>query len=122
MDERALVNEGSLAEQFVGHELLAMHRGKQAPELYYWLREGRSNNAELDFVLSEQNAIIPIEVKAGKSGTLKSLHQFIAHTKVSRAVRFDLNRPSIQQLSVEGIGSELISLPCYMAGRLVDFM
>jgi predicted AAA+ superfamily ATPase len=122
MDERTLVNEGPLAEQFVGQELMGMHRGKQAPELYYWLREGRTSNAELDFVISQQNTIIPIEVKAGKSGTLKSLHQFIAHKKVPRAVRFDLNRPATQQLSADGVTCELISLPCYMAGRLVDLL
>ncbi len=122
MDERTLVNEGPLAEQFVGQELLAMYGGKHAPELYYWLREGRTSNAELDFVISEQNTIIPVEVKAGKSGTLKSLHQFIAHKNVPRAVRFDLNRPSMQKLSVEGISCELISLPCYLAGRLMDFL
>lgn len=122
MDERTLVNEGPLAEQFVGQELLGMHRGKQVPELFYWLREGKSNNAEIDFVVPEQNTIIPIEVKAGKSGTLKSLHQFIANKKVTRAVRFDLNLPSTQQLMAEGVSCELISLPCYLAGRLVDLL
>jgi predicted AAA+ superfamily ATPase len=122
MDERTLVNEGPLAEQFVGQELLAMHKGKQNPELFYWLREGRSNNAELDFVISEQNTVFPIEVKAGKTGTLKSLHQFIAHKKCARAVRFDLNSPSTQQLFVDGVSCELISLPLYFAGRLSELL
>jgi uncharacterized protein len=122
MDERTLINEGTMAEQFVGQELLGLHQGKQAPELYYWLREGKSNNAELDFVLAANGTLIPIEVKAGKSGTLKSLQQFIAHKKISRAVRFDLNLPSTQHLMVEGVSCELLSLPLYMAGRLADFL
>ncbi len=120
MDERMFVNEGPLAGQFVGQEL--MGRGKQAPELFYWLREGKSNNAELDYVIALQTAIIPIEVKSGKCGTLKSLQQFIARKKSTRAVRFDLNRPSSQQLSIEGVSCELLSLPLYFAGRLTDFL
>jgi uncharacterized protein len=122
MDERTPINEGTLAEQFVGQELLGLHQGKQAPELYYWLREGKSNNAELDFVLAANGSLIPVEVKAGKSGTLKSLQQFIVHKKVSRAVRFDLNLPSTQHLMVEGVSCELLSLPLYLAGRLEDFL
>ena len=122
MDERSLINEGALAEHFVGQELMCIHGGKQTPELFYWLREGKSNNAELDYVISENGVLVPVEVKAGKSGTLKSLHQFIIHKKVSQAVRFDLNLPSTQQLNFEGISCELLSLPLYMAGRLVNFL
>ncbi len=47
------------------------------PELYYWVRETKSSSAEIDYVISNGSDIIPIEVKAGKTGRLKSLHQFI---------------------------------------------
>lgn len=120
MDERTLVNEGVLAEQFVGQELLYRQQGKQAPELFYWLREGKSNNAELDYLLAENAAIVPIEVKAGKAGTLKSLFQFIEQKKATRAYRFDLNPPSVQELKSGDVTCELVSLPLYMAGRLVE--
>jgi hypothetical protein len=72
--------------------------------------------------LINEGTLVPVEVKAGKSGTLKSLHQFIAHEKVSRAVRFDLNIPSTQNLIIEGVSCELLSLPLYMAGRLGDLL
>jgi hypothetical protein len=92
------------------------------PDLNYWLREGRSNNAEIDFVISKGQQILPIEVKAGKSGTLKSLQQFILKTKVSQALRFDLNPPSRQTIKMEGASFELLSLPIYMAGMVLGLL
>jgi hypothetical protein len=58
------------------------------------LREGRSNNAEVDFLLASPSQIVPIEVKAGKSGTMKSLFQFAQHCGAELAIRFDTNPPS----------------------------
>ena len=94
----------------------------EPPRLTYWLREGKSANAVVDFVTAAANQVIPIEVKAGKSGTLKSLQQFALNKNVPLCVRFDLNFPDIQQLThAARIGSgsvpvsyTLLSLPLYM--------
>lgn len=131
MDERKLVNEGSEAEQFIGQQLLVIDGGNKNPELYYWLREGKKNNAEVDYVISHDAQIIPIEVKAGKSGSLKSLHHFMFLKKPPVAVRFDLNIPSKQlvQVSVNDennkfhkISFPLLSFPLYMAEKLHVFL
>ncbi len=122
LDERRLLNEGALAEQFVGQELLGRFGGKQLPELHYWLREGRSNNAELDFLIAQGTQVVPIEVKSGKAGTLKSLQQFVGAKKPPVAVRFDLNLPSTQSLVSETGTTELVSLPLYFAGRLLELL
>ncbi len=123
MDNRSLVNEGGLAEQFVGQHLLKSH---QAPQLTYWLREAKSANAEVDYVISQGNLVVPTEVKAGKSGSLKSLQQFVFHKGVASAVRFDLNPPSVQNVR-HGIRSRegnrtveymLMSFPLYMVEEL----
>lgn len=119
-----LVNEGGVAEQFIGQHLAWMGSGK--PELTYWQRETSSSNAEVDFTCSFEQTIYPVEVKAGKSGTLKSLHQFILEKGVDRAVRFDLNQASRQIITQptrvkegsENISCELISLPLYAVGEL----
>jgi predicted AAA+ superfamily ATPase len=121
--ERGLVNEGGLAEQFIGQHLLHPH---QAPQLCYWIREGKSSNAEVDYVISRGNLIVPIEVKAGKSGSLKSLQQFVFRKRVALAVRFDLNPPSVQNLknvirTKDGnreVEYTLVSLPLYMVEEL----
>lgn len=123
LDQNALVNEGKLAEQFVGQHLLNPF---EPPSLTYWLREAKSANAEVDYVTATGNQVIPIEVKAGKSGALKSLQQFTLSKKSALCVRFDLNPPDIQHITHAarvGIGSmpvsyTLLSLPLYMAEEL----
>jgi predicted AAA+ superfamily ATPase len=61
---------GMLAEQFVGQELLAATDS----ELYYWSREERSSQAETDYLIVHNGKIIPVEVKSGSKGRLRSLH------------------------------------------------
>jgi len=64
------IYKGALAEQFVGQELLAT--GQTA--LYYWSRNAKSSNAEVDYLIPHQGNIIPIEVKNSAVGRLRSLH------------------------------------------------
>lgn len=65
---------GSLAEQFVAQELLSAGHS----ELYYWSRQAKSSNAETDYLIERNNEIIPIEVKSGAVGSLKSLHLLLS--------------------------------------------
>jgi len=76
-DDLRLINEGKIAEQFIGQHLLDYLSTGPNRELTYWLREGKANNAEVDFVIALNGQIVPIEIKSGSSGTLKSLHQFM---------------------------------------------
>jgi predicted AAA+ superfamily ATPase len=61
---------GKLAEQFVAQELLAWH----SSELYYWARDARGSNAEVDYLTVNESKIYPVEVKSGTGGSLRSLH------------------------------------------------
>lgn len=131
MDERKLINEGSIAEQFIGQHLLYLKDQYETPKLFYWLREQKTSNAEVDYIISRGDTILPVEVKSGKSGSLKSLLQFILEKKSKLALRFDLNLPSIQDIQhkiqqgkqAEEVQVKLISLPLYLVGqvnRLID--
>ena len=80
-------------------------------------------NAEIDFLIEAAPYIIPVEVKSGASGSLKSLHQFVAVKKSPFALRLDLNAPSLHQVSVSAltpgglnkVNYPLFSLPLYLA-------
>ena len=61
---------GKLAEQFVAQELLAWH----SSELFYWARDARGSNAEVDYLVVREGKIYPVEVKSGAAGSLRSLH------------------------------------------------
>ena len=67
------VHAGAVAEQFVGQEFLAAGQ----PDLYYWAREAKSSTAEVDYILAGEGRTLPVEVKSGSSGRLKSMHLFL---------------------------------------------
>jgi predicted AAA+ superfamily ATPase len=64
------IHEGDMAEQFVGQEMLVSQRA----DLYYWSRQAKSSTAEVDFLAVIGGSIVPVEVKSGPSGRLRSLH------------------------------------------------
>jgi len=87
-DEKFIkINEGAIAEQFTAQELLAYRDYYQIPSLYYWAREARSSNAEIDYLIPCRSSALPIEVKAGKTGTLRSMHIFLEKYGLSAGVR-----------------------------------
>ena len=110
-----LINAGPAAEQFIGQHLQFLLAERPNRELTYWLREGRSDNAEVDYVVELGGCIVPIEVKAGRAGTLKSLHQFVFEKRVSFAIRFHADLPALQTVDTEvrrGHGTERVRYGC----------
>lgn len=126
MDDAQLINEGAIAEQFVGQHLQNMFSDTLNRELTYWLRLGRSSNAEVDFVVQTGGYIIPVEVKAGAAGSLKSLHQFMGSKEAPIAVRFDASLPTVTRIDTvistgktrRQVQYPLVSVPLYLIERL----
>jgi predicted AAA+ superfamily ATPase len=110
LDQALYANEGSLAEQFVGQELLAYQPPGTPPSLYYWQRETAGSEAEIDFVLPLNGKAIPIEVKAGKTGTLRSLRLFMEEKKSSVGVRICQHPLSFHD--------QILTVPFYMCSQL----
>lgn len=106
----AYVNKGEIAENFVGQELLAYSSSRQKQTLYYWHRESRSSQAEIDYVISIQGNIIPIEVKSGKGSSLKSLQIFFdKHPKSPYGIRYSTHNYSVYE--------KLHSYPLYAVSK-----
>ncbi len=64
------IYQGAMAEQFVAQEIMSSKNS----ELYYWARQARNSTAEVDFLTVIGGDIVPIEVKSGAAGRLRSLH------------------------------------------------
>lgn len=91
-------NKGAIVEAFVGQEILAYSSSHQKAQLYYWQRMAKNSTAEVDYLLQDQENIIPIEVKSGHGSTLKSLHMFLeAHPKSPYGVRFSVQNYSVHE-------------------------
>lgn len=118
-----LVHEGGVAEQVVGQLLKTVLPPYVEPRNYYWHRAEKGSNAELDYVIQHANQVIPIEVKAGSTGSLKSLHMFMGLKNLPLAVRFNSDIPTYTQVDVKNqtgtsVRYMLISLPFYLVGQI----
>jgi len=81
-------HNGAVAEQFVAQELMAHSRPAAPGELYYWHREAKSSQAEVDFVIVRNGKVVPIEVKSGKRGHLKSMKYFLgSHPNSEKGIK-----------------------------------
>ncbi|MCB1069669.1 MAG: ATP-binding protein [Kiritimatiellae bacterium] len=124
--ELLTVQEGGLAEQFVGQELRAAASSFQEHPLFYWHREQKNANAEVDYLRAYEDQIVPVEVRAGSSGSLKSLQVFLAEKNRGFAARLNMDKPSIGTFTASiggkngsiGLTYTLLSLPLYLAGQL----
>lgn len=87
-----LINKGALAEVFVGNELIKYLSQTQQKDIYYWHRESRASNAEIDYVIQKGMNIVPIEVKSGIRGKMQSLRIFLNEREVEKGVRLSLDK------------------------------
>lgn len=79
-----LVNKGGIAEQVVGQLLRTVEPFYLEPHLYYWQRFEKGATAEVDFVIQHHNTVVPVEVKAGTRGAMKSLHLLMGERNTPR--------------------------------------
>ena len=86
-DDFSLINKGNIAELAVGLELLKNEDSYSKKSLYYWQREARNSQAELDYVYQNETQLIPIEVKAGTKGRMLSLFLFLKEKNLPFGIR-----------------------------------
>jgi len=86
-DYNSLINKGALAELFVYNELISSGSSSMKPEIYYWHREKRGSNAEVDYIVAVNGTILPIEVKSGTKGQMQSMFLFLEDRKLSTGIR-----------------------------------
>lgn len=115
IEELTFVHEGVIAEQFIGQQLLYLRPSFEAPSLYYWQREKKSSNAQVDYVISQHQQVIPVEVKAGKMGSLKSLHLFMKEKNLNIGLRFSSHHPDT---IITPENRTVLSLPLYLVSEV----
>lgn len=96
---------GGITEQFVGQELIANKANNKVARLYFWERESHQSRAEVDYLLNIDGQAIPLEVKSGVSGKLKSLRLYMQENMSPVGLRV-----SARRLEQE---ANLLSIPLY---------
>ena len=110
-DNLLSIYRGQLAEQFMGQEFTAALQ----KQLYYWARDAKSSNAEIDYLIQREGGFIPVEVKDGPSGRLRSLHLYRESYKPLYSVVFHAGMKDT--LEAENI----IFLPLYFAASFARY-
>ncbi|MBE9468864.1 MAG: ATP-binding protein [Bacteroidetes bacterium] len=116
------VYKGKIAEHIVSQELKyafpsILHN------LNFWVREKKQSNAEVDFVLPFDDKLIPIEVKSGATGRLRSLHQFIDLAPHNLAVRIYAGKLRIEKTkTITGKEFYLLNLPYYLTSKIKEYL
>ena len=90
VEEMDMVNKGSLAEIYAGLELIKASSIFDKPQLFYWHRQERGSNAEVDFVIRQGSEIVPVEIKSGYSGKMQSMRLFMKEKNLNRGIRSSL--------------------------------
>jgi len=112
-DDFSLINKGNIAELFTGLELLKHGSCYEQKTLYYWHRESKNSNAEVDFVLQIGQNIVPLEVKSNTKGAMRSIHLFLEEKKSSFGIRTSLeNFDELQKIKI---------VPLYAVGYTSEF-
>jgi predicted AAA+ superfamily ATPase len=127
LSEMAPSVRGQLAEQLAAQQLrcIAPASGTE-PTLHYWQRSG-GRAGEIDFLVQIATRIVPVELKAGAAGSMKSLHQFMHDKQMSLAVRVDTNLPSLMNVDVKTTQGDpsryaLLGIPGYLLFRLRELI
>lgn len=112
--EADLVNKGSMAELFVGWEIIKSTNPRMKHELFYWENLSKGATAEVDYVFPYNMEVLPIEVKSGTSGKMKSLRMFMEAKDLHLAVRTSLENFGLLQLPDS---RRIVIIPLYAISR-----
>lgn len=119
------VYKGKIAEHIVGQELLSKELHPEY-NLTFWVRDKKQADAELDYLIINKGNVVPVEVKSGSAGKLRSLHQFInlsyEQNKIKTAVRFYSGKLSVKkERTLDSKEFLLLNLPFYLIDKINDY-
>jgi len=89
----------------------------------FWVREKANSNSEVDLLYQYGKYLIPVEVKAGGHGMLRSLHQYIERSPHKYSVRLLANYCSVEKIRTPtGIPYLLMNMPYYASTKINEYL
>lgn len=122
LDDFSKAFKGAIIPHMVTQELISLNFLRdQKP--HFWVREKKGASSEVDLVYSYQGMVIPIEVKSGSTGSLKSLHQFMQRTNHPYAVRIYGGEFHIEKIKTpDGTPFTIMHLPYYLGTKIPSYI
>jgi len=121
-DDLNSIHQGLMIEHLTGQELLAT-KFNALSTLNFWVREKNSSTAEVDYIYQYENKLIPIEVKSGATGKLKSLHVFMDMASHNMAVRIYAGKLEISKIKTSASKEYfLLNLPHFLISQIDKYL
>jgi predicted AAA+ superfamily ATPase len=116
------VYQGTVNEHIIGQELLA-RQYSALHSLAFWVREKTTSVAEVDYIFSYKEKLVPVEVKSAATGTLRSLAMFMDLAPHNIAVRFYAGEILISTIATPGGKTvHLLNLPYYLVSQIEKYL
>ena len=114
--------KGAIIPHIINQEVLSLNT-TDYKKTNFWVRDKTQSSAEVDLVIAHGKFLIPVEIKSGKTGSLKSLHQFVNQAPHQFAVRMYGGKFNIEEtVTPEGKPYLLMNLPYYLGTYLKQYI
>lgn len=114
--------KGAIIPHLILQELISQNMVNDKKP-HFWVREKKQSSSEVDLVFTYKSLVIPIEIKSGNAGTLKSLHQFIEHCSHNYAVRIYAGKFEIVRTKTPGGKPYLLmNMPYYLGTKIPEYL
>jgi hypothetical protein len=123
LDDLNTAYKGAVIPHLITQELMSLNT-LQYKKPNFWVREKAQSSSEVDLIVQFKNKIIPIEIKSGKEGKLKSLHQFIEKSEHPYAIRIYAGEFKVEQhqTPINKKPYLLMNLPYYLGTKLPEYI
>lgn len=122
MEDLSQSYKGAIIPHIITQELISI-QSKKSELPHFWVREKKQASSEVDLVYAIDEKVIPIEIKSGSTGSLKSLHQFIERTNHPYAVRIYAGEFEILEATTpNGTPYLLMNLPYYLGTLIPEYL
>lgn len=122
MKDMSDLHRGKIIQHLVCQELVSIHETTNYKP-NFWVREEKNNSAEVDMVYRSGSHLVPIEVKSGKQGRLRSLHEFVNRADHPFTTRFYAGNFTIEKAKTpNGTPYLLMNLPYYLGTKLPGYI
>jgi len=115
-------HKGAIIPHLITQELISLTSSNNKMP-HFWIRDKKQSSSEVDLVYAYQNKVIPVEIKSGKVGTLRSLHQFIDRSNHPYAMRIYAGEYNVTETKTPGgTPYRLINIPYFLGTKIPDYV
>ena len=115
--------KGAIIPHLITQELMSLNSlNYRRPN--FWVREKAQSSSEVDLIVQFKDKVIPIEIKSGKEGKLKSLHQFIEASEHPYAIRMYAGEFRVEQhrTPINKKPYLLMNMPYFLGTKLPEYI